>query len=108
MIIRLTSDYKNVNGLHIRKGDYAVDDPVLKGKGRYLVDNDIAEVVSRPVATETPAPPPPDIDDIPDYDSMTKDELFALVGGDVDDVTGTGANGNILKDDLIAWLHDNA
>lgn len=78
--------------LRIKPGEYDIDDPLLRNMGGYL----LAEGYATRVKTIEP--------DIIDYESMTKDELTALIGDDIEQVEGTGAGGNVLKSDLVRYL----
>lgn len=118
----------------IRPGDYDESDPALYGLAQTLVDEKRAvwlgddgaeiphggnEVPAQPVIVEqyelsdgrtvdvfTGDTPPP-FPDPNDYEAWTVDDLRAEVsrrGIDLVDIDGTGANGRIVKDDLILVL----
>lgn len=91
-----------INNRIVRQGIYQMNDlpddfvDMCIKKGIAIV---IEENAPEPV-TETP-------DEDIDYDSMTKLELTEILGDDLYKIDGTGANGNVLKSDIIAWLQDN-
>ena len=106
----------------IYPGDYALDDAALFGVGQYLLDNGFAVSLGEPVSAEDAASEPEaeidvvDADDEPvDYSTWTvsalKDELEER-GIDIMALKGSGANGNVLKEDLVLVLQgddaDNA
>lgn len=125
---RLTSEQR------IYPGEYEMDAPALFGVGKYLLDNGFAEQIPldrqdpefHAFIAEVPAHMRPDndyagimpdddsdvsgevIDNPPtDYSDWTVKELDAEIearGMDADSIVGTGANGNVLKDDKIAAL----
>lgn len=53
MIIRLTRIYQNSAGAYIKPGEYDINAKALQGLGQYLVNNGIAEVVTRIVDDNT-------------------------------------------------------
>lgn len=49
-----------------------------------------------------------DAEQLPDYDSMTKDELTVLINemGIADTIVPTGSNGTVLKADMVTALYN--
>lgn len=129
-IIHVPHEYRgwNTNERTIPAGEYVLGEAALYGVGQYLLDNDMAEVLSATLAPEVvpdPASPPPaesapepvpvaivdNDDDTEELDgepilllNMTVNELEEYADGiglDPTTVKGTGTNGNILKADLV-------
>ncbi len=112
--IRVTHDYRgfNTGERSIWPGEYDSADPKLFGLAHYLLDNGHA------VAVEAGDVPPTEavvesetVEDTviemvtePDYAAWPVDELegYAKAVGIYESIEGSGANGNVLKADLIA------
>ena len=121
------------NERRIYPGEYEKSDAALFGVGQYLLDNGFAHPVDVPPAADVPAPPPVVIDvveflgrtveriapvdtdvsgEVPedsptDYSDWTVKELEAEIearGINHDSIVGTGANGNVLKEDRVRAL----
>ncbi len=109
MIIRVESLYQNTNGVRIPAGDYSIDDPILCGLGRYLVETKQAVkllVVEAPATIQPAAEPPADplADGEKDLSEMTKAELIALAAERGIEI---GNPKHITKDEIIALLVDD-
>lgn len=134
MNIRLKHEYRGWKSKErlIPAGDYDENDERLFGIAQYLVDTGLAVYVDEnPAALIEPEAETfidmysydtPDFEQLPrgddtepldgdgntlDYDDMTVDELRAECtarGIDLDDMDGSGANGNLLKADLVEVL----
>ena len=111
MKIRIHSYYRSANGVRLEAGDYAIDDPRLKGCGQKLVDATIASVVGdsgepaievdsdyEPVFTIAEYPSAQDV--VISLEAMTKAELRTRIVNVLDIIPST----SLTKKELIAML----
>lgn len=114
MRIQVTREFAGrlTNEQRIYPGVYELNDEALFGVGQYLLDNGFARSLGEPVSDAEAALLPEaeleeDSDEPVDYSTWTvsalKEELEAR-GIDVMTLEGSGANGNVLKEDLVLVL----